>query len=279
MIRQLDLFIFHCWQTFVLGVVQGFTEFFPISSTAHLKIIPLLLGWDDPGLSISASLQLGSVIAIILYFKNDLRVITSSLLSSCRYRFPSKDDNSRLAIYIILASIPICIVGLIIKIFWQNYSDSFLRSIYSIAIVSIIMALLLLFSEIYGRKDKAIKDLNINNIIVIGISQAFALIPGVSRSGITLTSALYAGLNRSSAARLSFLVGIPAITIAGLAELFSLIKFLTFSELFPLVVGIVSSFFSSLLAIDLLLKFLKSNNTFIFVIYRIFIGFYLLLFL
>ncbi len=277
MIEQFNLFIFHCWQSFVLGIVQGLTEFFPISSTAHLKIIPVFLGWEDPGVSISASLQLGSAIAIILYFKHDLNIIIKPLFSSLINRKLYNEENNRLAKYIFIASLPICIMGLLIKIFWLNYYDSFLRSLSSIAIVSIFMALILLFSDIYGRKEKGIDDLSINNIIFIGISQAFALIPGVSRSGITLSSALYAGLNRNSAARLSFLVGIPAITISGFVELLTLLRFLTLSEITPLLIGIISSFISSLIAIDFLLKFLKSNNTYIFVVYRLIMGFLLLL--
>ena len=277
MIDQLNLFVFHCWQSFVLGIVQGLTEFFPISSTAHLKIIPLLLGWDDPGLSISASLQLGSAIAIILYFKHDLCNILKPLFSPFRNYKRYKVDDNRLAKYIFIANIPICIVGLVIKIFWLNYVDSTLRTLASIAIVSIIMALFLFFSDIYGSKQKGLNDINLKNIIFIGISQAFALIPGESRSGITLTSALYAGLNRSSAARLSFLVGIPAITISGFVEFLTLLRFFTLSEFIPLVIGILSSFLSSIVAIDFLLKFLKFNNTYIFVVYRLIMGCWLLL--
>ncbi len=277
MIPQFNLFILHCWQSFVLGIVQGLTEFLPISSTAHLKIIPLLLGWKDPGISVSASLQLGSAIAIVLYFRQDLGDIINALFSFSVHKKIYNYENYRLAKYILIASLPICSFGLVIKIFWLNYYDSFLRSLTSIAIVSILMALLLLFSDIYGRKVKGIEDINIKNIIVIGIAQAFALIPGVSRSGITLTSALYSGLNRNSAARLSFLVGIPAITISGLVELLTLVRFLTFAEIIPLSIGIISSFLTSLLAIDFLLRFLKSNNTYIFVIYRLIMGCCLLL--
>ena len=277
MIGQFDLFVIQCWHSFVLGIVQGLTEFFPISSTAHLKIIPLYLGWQDPGVSMTASLQLGSALAIILYFRHDLTILLKPIFYNLKYPKIHHDRNTRLLKYIFIASLPICIIGLVIKLFWLNYNDSFLRSLSSIAIVSILMAFLLLFSDIYGRKDKVIDDINVNNIIFIGFSQALALIPGVSRSGITLTSALYAGLSRKSAAKLSFLVGIPAITISGFVELLTLLKFLTLPEIIPLLIGITTSFLSSIIAIDFLLNFLKTNNTYIFVIYRIMMGSWLLL--
>ena len=264
--------IFNCVQSFLLGIIQGITEFLPISSTAHLKVVPYFLGWNDPGVSISASLQLGSAYAIIFYFRDDLLLTISSFLSIFRHRKPFKDENTRLASYIFLASIPILILGLLTKLFWPGFSDSNFRGLLSIAIVSIIMSLLLALSEIYGKRKKFFKDIKIRDIILLGFSQSLAIFPGVSRSGVTLTAALFSGIERKTAARLSFLVGIPAISISGFVEFINLYR--TSSTLFilPIVIGIISSFFSSIIAIDLLLKFLSKNNTFIFVYYRLAFG-------
>ena len=265
-------FLFIYVKSFLLGIVQGITEFLPISSTAHLKVVPYLFGWDDPGVSISASFQLGSAFAIIFYFRNDISVITSSFFSIFIHRKPFKDVNTRLATYIVVASIPIFILGLLTKLFWTGYYDSPLRGLFSIAIISIIMSLLLGFSEIFSVKKKLLVDIKLRDIILLGISQSLAIFPGVSRSGITLTSALFSGIERKTAARLSFLVGIPAISISGFVEF--IILYRTSSTLFilPIIIGIISSFFSSIIAIDLLLKFLSKNNTFIFVYYRLAFG-------
>ena len=132
--EELNHFVFNCFQSFLLGIIQGVTEFLPISSTAHLKFIPYYLSWDDPGISISASLQLGSAIAIIFYFRNQISIIVNSFFNILRHRDPFKDKNTRLATYIIVANIPILISGLLIKLFWKGFSDSFFRGLFSIAL-------------------------------------------------------------------------------------------------------------------------------------------------
>ena len=273
---ELNNFIFNCVQSFLLGIIQGFTEFLPISSTAHLKVVPYFLGWPDPGTSISASLQLGSAFAIIFYFRKEVSLIKKAFFSIFYHGKPLKDDNTKLATYISIASIPILIFGLLIKLFWTDFSDSNLRGLFSIALISIIMSLLLAFSEIYGEKKKLLNDIKLRDIVLLGISQSLALFPGVSRSGITLTSALFSGIERNTAARLSFLVGIPAISISGFVELLSIFRTSSAINFIPIIIGIISSFFSSIIAIDLLLKFLSKNNTFIFVYYRFLFGFFIL---
>tara|TARA_Y100001968_G_C19335834_1_gene706800 strand:+ start:197 stop:1036 length:840 start_codon:yes stop_codon:yes gene_type:complete len=273
---ELSHFVFNCIQSFILGIIQGITEFLPISSTAHLKVVPHFLGWSDPGVSISASLQLGSAFAIIFYFRNEISVIINSSLSILSHRNFYKDDNTRLFTYIFVASIPILIFGGFIKLFWPDFSNSYFRSLFSIAIISIIMSFLLAFSEVYSQKKKLIKDIKLIDIILLGISQSLAIFPGVSRSGITLTSALFSGVERQTAARLSFLVGIPAISLSGFVELLGLYQNSSVIDIFPTILGIISSFFSSLIVIDLLLRFLKTNNTFIFVYYRLAFGFFIL---
>ncbi len=272
MLEELKLFIFNCIQSFFLGVIQGVTEFLPISSTAHLKVIPYFLGWSDPGVSISASLQLGSAIAIVFYFRNDLALIINSFPGLIIKRNLINDDNSRLLTYIIVASIPILVVGLVIKLFWNDFSTSFFRGFNSIAIVSIVMAILLAIAEKYFSGKKLFKDIKLRDIILLGLSQTLAIFPGVSRSGVTLTSALFTGIERKTAARLSFLLGIPAILISGFVEFFSLFYTSSLIDFFPIIIGIISSFFSSIIAIDFLLKFLAKYNTLIFVYYRLAFG-------
>lgn len=270
--EELKLFVFNCIQSFFLGVIQGVTEFLPISSTAHLKVIPYFLGWSDPGVSISASLQLGSAIAIVFYFRNDLALIINSFPDILIKRNLNNNDNSKLLIYIFVASIPILIVGILIKLFWNDFSNSYFRGFYSIAVVSILMALLLAIAEKYSAKKKFFKDIELRDIILLGFSQTLAIFPGVSRSGVTLTSALFSGIERQTAARLSFLVGIPAISISGFVELFTLFYTSSAIDFLPIIIGITSSFFSSIIAIDFLLMFLAKSNTLIFVYYRLAFG-------
>lgn len=274
--EEISQYLFICFKSFFLGVIQGFTEFLPISSTAHLKVVPYLFGWNDLGVSFSASIQLGSALAIIYYFRNQISSIIKSFLSTFNPSKGIKDENSRLFIYIFVASIPILVFGLLIKLYWPNYSDSNLRDLFSIAITSIVMALLLALAEFFGKRNKLFVDINLNDVIKLGLAQSLALFPGVSRSGITLTSALFSGIERKTAARLSFLVGIPAISISGLVELFSLIRVLSVVEIIPIIIGIISSFFSSIFSIDLFLKFLSKNNTLVFVYYRLAFGIFIL---
>ncbi len=273
---QLNKFVFNCFQSFILGIIQGVSEFLPISSTAHLKIVPYYMGWNDPGVSISASLQLGSAFAIIFYFRKEISVIINSFSSI--YFDPKLiyDDENRFACFIFLATLPILFTGLMIKLFWSDYSNSYFRSLAFIAIVSILMAFLLGFSERCGKNHKFFKDIKIKDIFFIGISQCLAIFPGVSRSGITLTAALFAGIERKTAARFSFLLGIPAIFLSGLIEFFTLLGTSNSIDLIPILIGIISSFVSSIYAIDFLLGFLGKNSIFIFVYYRLAFGIFIL---
>ncbi len=268
-------FLERCWYYFNLGIIQGITEFLPISSTAHLKALPLLLGWQDPGVSVTASLQLGSIIAVITYFRKDLSILTggiSKAFSQNRW----KDNGSKLALAILLGTLPIVFLGMLIKIFWIDYEVSVFRSIPSIALVSICMAILMLLAELLGRRYISLKDIKPSDGLLIGFSQALALIPGVSRSGITITTALMMGWERQSAAKFTFLLGIPAITLSGIVELKGAIGTFTFQELIPLCLGILSSTFTSLISIDFLIKFLQKQSMMIFITYRFFFGFFLL---
>ena len=276
MLDEISSHVFIYFKSVFLGIIQGFTEFLPISSTAHLKVVPYFLGWNDPGASFSASIQLGSSVAIIYYFRHQISSIIASFFLIFNHRKVFRDESTKVAIYILVASIPICIFGFFIKIYWPNYSESNFRGLFSIAIISILMALLLAIAEIYGKRNKLLNDINFKDVILLGVAQSFAVFPGVSRSGITLTSALFSGIERKTAARLSFLIGIPAISISGIVELFAIFRTLSLVDIVPTIIGIVSSFFSSIFAIDYFLKFLAKNNTFVFVYYRLAFGIFIL---
>ncbi len=264
-----------CWRYFFLGFVQGLTEFLPISSTAHLKVVPILLGWGDPGVSAKAVMQLGSLFAVLAYFWSDLKAIIRGLsLAVTQGNWSSPE--SRLGLALILGSLPICLAGFLIKSFWPGYATSFLRSIPAIACVSIVMALLLALAERSGSRFKNLKMVRGRDGLLIGLSQVFAIIPGVSRSGITLTASLFDGWERKDAARFSFLLGIPAIALAGLVNVQDVFQKTSFWEGFPLIVGVISSGVFSWFAIDWLLKYLQHKSARVFVMYRLCFGLILL---
>lgn len=259
-------------QAIVLGIVQGLTEFLPISSTAHVKIVPVALGWGDPGVAFTAVIQLGSVAAILWYFWSDLRSVTvNAVRAAAARKFTSPDF--RLGLGIILGTVPIVLGGLAIKVLVPDYDNSPLRSTVAIAITSIVMALLLGLAELWGRRQRGFDQLGMGDGIGIGLAQALALIPGVSRSGSTLTAGLFMGLERDTAAKFSFLLGTPAILLAGLVELKSLLETNWSSDgLIALAGGLVAALISSYLCIAWLLKFLRRHSTWVFVWYRLAFG-------
>jgi undecaprenyl-diphosphatase len=273
------------WQAFVLGVVQGLTEFLPISSTAHLKAVPVLLGWRnmeglpfDAGLSFDAVIQLGSIVAVVSYFWHDLRhIVLGSVKAIATKNY--KAHEFKLAIAIALGTLPIVFAGLLIKIFVPDYDKSPLRSLAAIAIASIFMSILLAIAEILGQKrteqkiaSRQFPRISIIDGIFMGLAQTMALIPGVSRSGSTLTAGLFIGLDRVAATRFSFLLGIPAITLGGIVELIGLIKKGFDMGIGQLAIGLLSSVIFSYLAIAWLLKFFQTHSTWVFVGYRLAFG-------
>jgi undecaprenyl-diphosphatase len=265
-----------CWRFFVLGVVQGLTEFLPISSTAHLKVVPVLLGWGDPGVAVTAVIQLGSILAVVGFFRDDLRQVLAGVSQGLRQR-RWDDPQARLGLAIALGTLPILVAGLAIKLCVPNFDQSPLRSLTSIALVSIVMALLLALAERVGRRRRVLEQVAVRDGVWVGLAQALALIPGVSRSGSTLTAALLDGWQRADAARFSFLLGIPAITLAGLVELKDAFSQPIAGGVLPLLVGIATSAVVSWLAIAWLLRFLQHHSTWWFVGYRLFFGVGLLL--
>lgn len=260
------------FQAIVLGLVQGLTEFLPISSTAHLKVVPVVLGWGDPGVAFTAVIQLGSIAAILGYFWNDLVQVTTKMIgATLRSDYASTDF--RMGLGILLGTVPIVAGGLLIKVLIPDFDNSPLRHTSTIAIMSIVMALLLAAAETLGKRKRSFEDLDLKDGLTMGLAQALSLIPGVSRSGSTLTAGLFMGLERATAARFSFLLGIPAITLAGLVELKGLLDVgMESVSWLPLLAGILSALVSSYAAIDWLLRFLKNRSTWVFVWYRLAFG-------
>ena len=260
-----------CWRNLILGVVQGLTEFLPVSSTAHLKVVPVLAGWGDPGVSVTAVIQLGSIAAVIAYFRSDLQQVLRGIGQAVG-RGQWREPEARLGLAMAVGTVPILVAGFVIKVFWPGYSTSPLRSVPSIAVVSIVMALLLALAEKLGPRLKTLPQVQGRDGLVVGLAQALAIIPGVSRSGSTLTASLFDGWQRADAARFSFLLGIPAITIAGLVELKDAVADPNTGGVLPLLVGIVSAAVVSWLAIDWLIRYLQRHSTWIFVAYRLLFG-------
>jgi undecaprenyl-diphosphatase len=260
------------FQAMVIGLVQGLTEFLPISSTAHVKMVPVVLGWGDPGVAFTAVIQLGSIAAILWYFWDDLRQVTVGMVrATLDRRFDAPDF--RLGLGIVAGTIPIVVGGLLIKLLVPNFDNSPLRSSATIAGVSMAMALVLGAAELVGQRRRTFDQLTLKDGLLMGLAQALALIPGVSRSGSTLTAGLFMGLERSTAARFSFLLGVPAITLAGVVELKGLLDSgLGAVGLGPLLAGLVAAVVSSYLAIFWLLRFLKQHSTWVFVWYRLAFG-------
>ncbi len=250
------------------GIIQGLTEFIPVSSTAHLKIISLLFGINDPGSSMSAIIQIGSVFAIFWYFRKSIFNFKSRYSGKPKYSFVFNKLNKS----IFIGTIPIVFIGGTIKLFVPGFSDSFLRSNLSIALVSILMALIMLFADISTNKLINLNNHKYQNSLYIGIAQAFAIFPGISRSGATISMALLSGWNRKDAAKFSFLLGIPAISLAAFVEFFSAVNQFSSFPFLPLSVGLITTFFSSLLAINFLIKYVSSNGLKIFVCYRLVFG-------
>lgn len=260
------------WEAILLGLIQGLTEFLPISSTAHLKVIPVVLGWGDPGVAYTAVIQLGSIVAVIAYFWQDLKQIIAGMGTALRKQdFAS--EPARLGLGILIGTIPILLGGLAIKLLIPDFDNSPLRSLTSIGGVSIGMGLLLGLAEELGRRRRDLDQMKVADGGLMGLAQMLALVPGVSRSGSTLTAGLFMGLKRETAARFSFLLGIPAITLAGLVELKTALgSDLATGTVGPLVLGVLSSLIFSWLAIAWLLRYLQQRSTWIFVWYRLAFG-------
>ncbi len=255
----------------VLGIVQGITELMPISSTAHMRIVPALLGWQDPGSAFSAAMQLAALAAVIGYFWGDVRGILFGSLSALARRDFS-DHSLKFAFGIVIGTVPIGIAGLALAKS-LNACSSPLRALEIVGLSCIIMALLLGLAELVARHQRSFERVGLLDCLLVGLAQVGALIPGVSRSGSTLTAALFLGFRREEAARFSFLLGLPAIALAGLKELAELRHAgLDGHGWAVLGVGLLVASLSAFVAIWGLLRILESFSAWPFVIYRAFIG-------
>ena len=259
----------------VLGVVQGITELMPISSTAHMRLVPAVLGWPDPGSAFSAAMQMAALAAVVSYFWADVRdLVVYSVSAAARGQF--RDRSFQFALWIVLATVPIGIAGLALS-HVLNACNSPLRALSVIGWSCMGMAFLLALAEISARHRRVLGQASMWDALLVGIAQVGALIPGVSRSGSTLTAALALGFKRDEAARLSFLLGLPAIALAGLKEIWELHKVhLDAHGWSVLAVGLVVASVSAFFAIWGLMRILEQFASWPFVLYRFLLGVVLL---
>jgi undecaprenyl-diphosphatase len=257
-------------------VLQGITELLPISSTAHMRLVPAFLGWQDPGSAFSAAMQLAALAAVVSYFWNDVRTLAvDATIAAVRGKF--RDRHFQFALWIVLATVPIGIAGLALSKILNSCSSP-LRAVNVIGWACMAMAALLAVAELAARHLRTVEKATWLDALVVGVAQVGALIPGVSRSGSTLTAALMLGFKREEAARLSFLLGLPAIALAGLKELWELHKVhLDWHAWSVLIVGIGVASVSAFFAIWGLMRILENFSSWPFVIYRFLLGLVILI--
>lgn len=261
-------------QAIVMGLVQGLTEFIPISSTAHLRIVPALLGWPDFGAAFTAVIQLGTLVAVFAYFRQRIGRMVVGLLDAASRRTLNAD--ARLALYIGAGTVPIGIVGVTLKKFIEGEA----RSLYVISGTLIVVALVLVVADRLARCNRGVEDVTLRDALIVGLAQACAVVPGVSRSGATLIAALLVGFRRKDAGDFSFLLSIPAITGAGLFEMKTALKAgAGGSSALTLAVATVVALVSGYASIAWLMKFLEKHTMKLFVVYRIALGVLLLVLL
>lgn len=260
-------------QVIFLSIVQGFTEFLPISSSAHLILLPLVLKWPDQGLAFDVAVHLGSLIAVLVYFRSELVAMT--IAWSRNIAGAGSSENSRLAWWVILGTLPAVVVGYLFK----GMVETELRSAWVIAIATIVFALLLWFADLKKSKWRSEFALNWREVLMIGCFQALALIPGTSRSGITMTAGLLLGLSRQAAARFSFLLSIPIIFASGTLQTLDLLQASQSIDWLALMLAVVLSAVSAGICIRLFLGLIDKIGMLPFVIYRLLLGLVLIAFL
>jgi len=277
----LDIF-----QSIVLGIVQGLTEFLPISSSAHLLIVPWLFGWKDPAITsiqFDVALHMGTLIAVLAYFARDWRRLLVAFVRSIFERRIGDDTERRLAWFLVIGSIPGAIVGVLAEskvdeLFHQP--ENVRTGIVIIAIMMIVLAIVLMLAERIGKRIYDLRTLSFGTALVVGLSQALAIIPGVSRSGSTITAGLFMNLKRDAAARFSFLLATPIVFGAGLKKLYDALKLpadaITSTQWPAYTLGFLAAAISGFLCIFFLLRFLQRNSTLPFIVYRVILGILLL---
>lgn len=255
------------FEAIVLGIVQGLTEFLPVSSSGHLRIVPALAGWDDPGTAFTAVIQLGTMVAVVIYFWRDLWRIAATWLASLRDPDWRQHPDAKMGWYLIVATVPIGIFGLA----FRDQIETGARDLRLIAGALIVIGLVLLAAEKVGTRRKTMGDLTTRDGIAVGLAQSLALVPGVSRSGATIAAGLFLGYDRADAARFSFLLSVPAVVLSGLFQL----PDATAGDgpgLVPTAIATVVSFGVGYAAIAWLLRWLTSHSTVVFVVYRVGMG-------
>jgi undecaprenyl-diphosphatase len=271
------------WQAIVLGIVQGLTEFLPVSSSAHLLVVPWLLGWESPGLAFDAALHLGTLAAVLVYFWRDLLAMALAFPRAIRRPYAilrsgdSADVMPRLALLIAIGTVPALIVGLLgegtIDAVYHPGGVAPDAVIVAVAVASITLALLLLAAERTAQHVRGMASLTVRDGLIIGLAQTLALIPGVSRSGATITAGLFRDLTRVDAARFSFLLGVPIIAAAGAKGLIdTLTSGLDAGQLAVFAIGVAVSALAGFVAIWGLLRYLQRATTAVFIVYRIVLG-------
>ncbi|MBF0587939.1 MAG: undecaprenyl-diphosphate phosphatase [Magnetococcales bacterium] len=253
----------------ILALIQGITEFLPISSSGHLVLAPYLFGWEDQGLSFDIATNTGSLLAVLVFFRQDVVKIVRGGFRSLATRTIEKDPDARMAWILVLATIPVGLCGLMFK----DQVATLARDPMVIATTSILFGILLFLSDRMGARKRSIKSLTWRDAFLIGCAQALALIPGTSRSGVTITAGLFAGFNRRTAARFSFLMTIPVGFLAAGLDFIQLMQTdITQQMIVSLLVGLVVSAISAYLVIGWLLSWLRRRSMDIFVLYRILLG-------
>ena len=255
-------------EAIVLGIAQGLTEFLPVSSTAHLRIVPAFAGWEDPGALFTAVVQLGTMLAVVIYFWRDLVRIVRAWLSSLRNPDQRSDLDARMGWYVIVATIPIGIFGLA----FRNQIEDGARNLYLIGIVLIVLGLILLAAEAVSRRVRDLEDVGMRDALWVGFAQALALVPGTSRSGATITAGLFLGMKREAAARFSFLLSIPAVVLSGLFGLVELVRGDEGVSFSALAIATIFAFILGYASIAFLLRYLATHSTLVFVVYRVALG-------
>ena len=255
-------------EAIVLGIVQGLTEFLPISSSGHLLVVPAIAGWEDPGAAFTAVIQLGTMAAVVVYFRHDLWRISRAFVRSVpAERWRSPDLDARIGWYIVLGTIPISVFGLA----FSEQIESGTRSLYLVGVTLIAFSFVMLAAERAGRRERDLETIGPRDGLVIGAFQALALIPGVSRAGATISAGLFLGLDRTAAARYSFLLSVPAVVLSGLFELRSLGEGGAPGAAMT-VLATLLAFISGYAAIAWLLRFVATHSIAAFVPYRIALG-------
>jgi undecaprenyl-diphosphatase len=252
----------------VLGVLQGLTEFLPISSSAHLRIFPDLFGWGDPGAAFTAVVQIGTELAVLIYFRRDIWRIANAWVRSLFDPAWRGHEDARLGWYVIFGSLPIVVLGVLLK----DVIESEFRSLWIIGTTLIVLGIVLGLADRFGRNERSIGKLNIQHALLLGLAQAMALIPGVSRSGATISMGRVLGYERAAATRFAFLLAIPAVVGAGLFQLPEIPNGENAYGPMPTLVATVVSFLVGYAAIAWLLRYVSTHSFLPFVIYRIALG-------